>query len=88
MKNLIYILLIFVLFSCENAGTLKQVDQGNNEQIEVYKYYYSDGNYVFVARFKDQQNIVSTTWKEQEGKVTKGNVVIFENDSIQVILKK
>lgn len=83
MKRLIYILLLFVLFSCEDAGTLKQVDQGNNEQIEVYKYYYSDGNYVYVARFKDQSNIVSTTWKEQQG-----NVVIFENDSIQIILKK
>lgn len=90
MKNLIYILLIFVLFSCEDAGTLKKVDQGNNEQIEVYKYYYDDVSYVYIARFKDQANIVSTTWKEQQGKsvVTKGNVVIFENDSIQVILKK
>jgi hypothetical protein len=42
-----------------------------------------------VARFKDTPNVVSTTWSQQQGKarVTKGNVVIFENDSIQVVLK-
>ncbi len=84
-----YVLLAVVLSSCTDAGTLKQVDKGNNEQIEVFKYFYDDGEYVYVARFKDTPNVVSTTWQEQKGKVrvTKGNVVIFENDSIQVVLK-
>jgi hypothetical protein len=85
----VYAMLAVVLSSCTDAGTLKRVDKGNNEQIEVFKYYYDDGDYVYVARFKDTPNVVSTTWSQQQGKarVTKGNVVIFENDSIQVVLK-
>jgi len=85
----LYAMLAVVLSSCTDAGTLKRVDKGNNEQIEVFKYFYDDGEYVYVARFKDTPNVVSTTWSEQQGKtrVTKGNVVIFENDSIQVVLK-
>lgn len=85
----LYAMLAVVLSSCTDAGTLKRVDKGNNEQIEVFKYFYDDGECVYVARFKDTPNVVSTTWSEQQGKirVTKGNVVIFENDSIQVVLK-
>lgn len=85
----LYAMLAVIFTSCEDAGTLKRVDKGNNQQIEVFEYYYDDGDYVYVARFKDTPNVVSTTWSEQQGKtrVTKGNVVIFENDSIQVVLK-
>ena len=85
----LYAMLAVVLSSCTEAGTLKRVDKGNNEQIEVFKYFYDDGSYVYVARFKDTPSVVSTTWSEQHGKtrVTKGNVVIFENDSIQVVFK-
>jgi len=88
-KNAIAAMLAVVLSSCTDAGTLKRVDKGNNEQIEVFEYYYDNGSYVYVARFKDTPNVVSTTWSEQQGKtrVTKGNVVIFENDSIQVLFK-
>ncbi|CAB4577946.1 MAG: hypothetical protein F2563_03575 [Actinobacteria bacterium] len=77
------------LFSCTDAGTLVKVDEGNNDEIEVLKYFYSDGAYVYVARFKDTPNVVSTTWNEVHGKTTVriGNVVIFENDSVQVLLK-
>ena len=84
-----YVMLAVVLSSCIDAGTLERVDKGHNEQIEVFKYFYDDGVYVYVARFKDTPNVVSTTWSEEPGKtrVTKGNVVIFENDSIQVVLK-
>jgi len=99
MKNLnftkktaiaLYAILFIVLSSCTEAGTLERIDKGNNEQIEVFRYYYTDGGYVYVARFKNTPNIVSTTWTEHQRKqrVTKGNVVIFENDSIQVISKK
>jgi len=82
-------LLVVVLSSCEKAGTIERVDKGNNEKIEVFRYYYDDGACVYVARFKDTPNVVSTTWKEQKDdyEVTKGNVVIFENDSIQVVRK-
>lgn len=85
----LYTMLAVVLSSCTDAGTLERVDKGNNEEIEVFKYFYDDGVYVYVARFKDTPNVVSTTWSEQQGKttITKGNVVIFENDSIQVMLK-
>ena len=85
----VYAMLAVVLSSCTDAGTLERVDKGSNEQIEVFKYFYDNGEYVYVARFKDTPNIVSTTWQQQQGKtrVTKGNVVIFENDSIKVVLK-
>ena len=85
----LYTIIAVFLSSCTDAGTLERVDKGNNEQIEVYKYFYDNGEYVYVARFKDTPNVVSTTWSEQQGKtrITKGNVVIFENDSIQVVLK-
>ncbi len=80
-------LLVVVLSSCEKAGKLERIDKGNNEKIEVFKYWYDDAC-VYVARFKDTPNVVSTTWKEQgKCQVTKGNVVIFENDSIQVVRK-
>lgn len=85
-----YVLLVAVLFTgCSNAGTLERIDKGDNEQIEVFKYFYDDNQYVYVARFKDISNVVSTTWQERQAKtrVTRGNVVIFENDSIQVVLK-
>jgi uncharacterized lipoprotein NlpE involved in copper resistance len=95
IKNILGLLAITLLIaSCNNkskeAGTLKNIDMGNNEQIEVYKYYYDDWRYVYVARFKDSPNVVSTTWQERHGKstITQGNVVIYENDSIQVVLKQ
>jgi hypothetical protein len=85
----VYSMLAVVLSSCTDAGTLKRIDKGNNEQIEVFKYFYDDGEFVYVARFKDTTNVITTTWTEQQGKmrITKGNVVIFENDSIKVALK-
>jgi len=46
------VMLAVVLSSCTDAGTLKRVDKGNNEQIEVFEYYYDKGSYVYVARFK------------------------------------
>jgi len=87
---ILYTMLALVLYSCTDSGTLERIDKGNNQQIEVFRYFYDDGRYVYVARFKDTPNVVSTTWSEQHGKqtITKGNVVIFENDSIEVILKK
>jgi len=89
VRAILYITVVAILASCTRAGTLERIDKGNNEQIEVFKYYYNTGDYVYVARFKDTPNIVSTTWRQRNGKVTsvKGNVVIFENDTIQVILK-
>jgi len=85
----LYAMLALVLYSCTDSGTLERVDKGNNQQIEVFRYFYDDGKCVYVARFKDTPNVVSTTWSEQQGKnsITKGNIVIFENDSIQVVLK-
>lgn len=91
MKFLIFlsILLSFFLTSCVDAGTLTNVNKGGNQNIEVFKYYYDDGEYVYIARFKDQPNVVSTTWGELHGKVVvkRSNVVLYENDSIQVVLK-
>lgn len=84
-NNIIYLLIIF-LYSCNEAGTLNKIDKGNNEDIEIYKYYYEYGSYVYITRFKNCPNVVTTTWKEQQGNnlVTKGNILIMENDSINI----
>jgi hypothetical protein len=76
------ILAALLLISCQDAGTLEQIDEGSNQDIEVFRYYYAKGSYVYVARFKNCPNVVSTTWSESSGKgsVTKGNVSIFENE--------
>jgi hypothetical protein len=92
MKKLLFVLLAGVLISCgPDAGTLQSVDQGNNPEIEVFKYYYTEGGYVYVARFKDSRQVVTTTWSNFNP-ATKthdihGNVIIYENDSVQVVLK-
>ena len=79
-KTFIYLLIIF-LYSCNKAGTLQKIDKGNNEEIEIYKYYYDYGSYVYITRFKNCPNVVTTTWLEQQGNnvVTNGNVIIIDN---------
>ena len=79
-KTFIYLLIIF-LDSCNKAGTLQKIDKGNNEEIEIYKYYYDYGSYVYITRFKNCPNVVTTTWIEQQGNnvVTNGNVIIIDN---------
>lgn len=79
--NFIALLLVTVLSSCADAGTLKQIDKGGNENIEVFKYYYDTGEYVYISRFKDNPNVITTTWSEQHGKqvVTEGNITISKD---------
>ena len=89
MKKILLMIPLFLLFACTKGGTLKEVDEGNNPNIEIYEYFYKDGASVFVAKFKESP-VITTTWNERQGKhyVKKHCVTIFENDSIQVILKK
>lgn len=98
MKTLIYVFAITFLVSCTDAGTVTRYQNGTTisekdpqfaEQIEVIRYYYADDASIYIARFKDCPNVVTTTWTEQQGKiqVQKSAVTIFENDSVQVILK-
>lgn len=86
--TVIYLFLYLSLFlsSCNKAGTIHQVNDGNDEEIEIYKYYYEYGSYVYITRFKNCPNVITTTWKELQGNyvTTKGNVLIMENDSINV----
>ena len=89
MKTLKLIPLLFlslILFSCTEAGTIRKLPEPEDSNIEVYRYFYADGCDVLIARFKDEPNIVTT--KRKEGKQTNEQITIFENDSIQVILKK
>jgi len=71
MKKAILILSAFTLFGCDNppAGTVTKISQ--NETIELHKYYYTDGgSYVYVARYKDEPTVSTTTWFEKRGKQT------------------
>ena len=61
---LIVIMMVVLLYSCTEAGTLVRVDVDDNAPIEVYKYFYAKGECLYVARFKDDTTVVSTTWSE------------------------
>ena len=89
MKYILNFILVICLISCEKAGTIVQVDNGRNSNIEVFRYYYQDGSFVYVSRFKNSKNVQTTTWTESDGESTdtRANVVIYENDSIKVIKK-
>ena len=65
---IIGMIIYWMLFSCTPAGTVENLTADPNSDIEVYEYYYSDGNSIYVARFKDQPKVVTTTWVEQHGK--------------------
>jgi hypothetical protein len=90
MKNtLLLILLAGMLGGCtrtQEEGTLEHLNTHPNG-LEVYKYYYEDGNYVFVSKFKGS-NVNTVTWNERHNKhtYTYGNV-IYENDSIVITRK-
>ena len=82
-------IVLLTLSSClPEAGTLEKKDSISNSKVEVYKYFYKDGEYVLIGRFKDTPNIIGTTWVEQQGKFysIKRSITIFENDSTQVKL--
>lgn len=79
MKNLLIFVLSLLIISCDKpAGTLQNVDAGENDSIEVFRYYFKDGEYVYISRFKNQSNVVTTTWNEKQGKqtVVKSNTTI------------
>lgn len=90
MTRILLFISFILILGCVPAGTVEHVNMGDDANIEVIRYYYTDGNYVYISRFKNEPNILTTTWNEPQGKYTirRGNVVIFENDSIQVILKQ
>ncbi len=92
MKKIIIASIIAVIFTaCTPAGTMEMVSPlSDTSNVEVYRYYYDKGCWVYISRFKDQPNIQTTTWTVRHGKTstTMGNVVIYENDSIQIIRKK
>lgn len=68
MKTIISILTLLLLYSCTDigpiSGTLVRISTDENAPIEVYKYYYADGEYVYVARFKADTTVTTTTWSE------------------------
>lgn len=82
-------ILLLTFTSCGKDPGTKECLSTSNESIEVYKYWLTDGNYVYISRLKNQPNVVTTTWRENQGKtkVTKANVVVYENDSIIVYQK-
>lgn len=70
-KTIASIFIASIIFGCDNPpkGTTEKISE--NENIELHKYYYTNGgSYVFVARFKDTPKINTTTWTEQRGKQT------------------
>jgi len=64
MKTIISILTLLLLYSCTDSGTLVRISTDEDAPIEVYKYFYADGEYVYVARFKADTTVTTTTWLE------------------------
>ena len=64
MKTIISILTLLLLYSCTDSGTLVRISTDEDAPIEVYKYFYADGEYVYVARFKADTTVTTTTWSE------------------------
>ena len=73
-KIALFTTLIIGLLGCTSKGTLGKLNTESDPAIEVYKYWYTNGSYVYVARFKDQPNITTTTW--QSGKHQQASVFI------------
>jgi len=67
------IALIFCLTSCtiQPAGTIENVDQKPNDNVQVFRYYFDDGNWVYVAYFKNQPSTQTSTWYEKQGRYTR-----------------
>lgn len=87
---------LFFITACTEAGTKEKVGADYFDDVEIYRYYYDDGDFVYVAKHKSSPDITTTTWRESHGKTstTRGaisidstNTVLYENDSIIVIRK-
>ena len=87
MKKIVTIIIAIAFVSCDRpvSGTIKNIDTSPNDEIQVFRYYYADGEWVYVARFNDQPKTTTTTWTERHGKTTvtkcsvsKGDTIIFE----------
>jgi hypothetical protein len=85
MKTLLILITSILLFSCTPSGTTQQVDTSPNDNIHIIKYFYADGEYVYIARFMDQPEVVSTNWTKthHNGKTTTTeNKVCISNNTI------
>lgn len=104
--SFIALLFILILSSCENPGTTKKFEgfDGKTIQpcvidgdtIDLYKYYYLEGNSIWIAKFRNGKEISSLNYsvgKSNESVILiNGNAfrritgdIICENDSIIVI---
>lgn len=86
MNKLLIVIMISAFFTaCGNPGDTKLVSPVNDSKIEVYRYYLGEGEFVYLARFKDTPNVITTNWRVN--KSIQSAIVIYENDSI-IISKK
>lgn len=88
------VIFLLILSSCDNStsrkgGTLYSVGQDGNRihidndsipNIEVYLYYAADYVPIYVARFKDCPEVVTTNWKRQVGRITKHQTAVTVNE--------
>ena len=84
LKKFICILvLLLTCISCYVPGS-KELISSKEDSIEVYRYYISKDDFIYISRFKSCPNVITVTWDEFQGKTTRkrSNVVIYENDSI------
>lgn len=103
MKNIILLLFVFFLMSCEQAGTTSINLYGEEDKLpqelkgmKVYKVFVDGGNYVRVAVLNNQINSLTypvgksqqtTILSKETGKLVMVSNIISENDSIIVCRK-
>lgn len=88
MKKSLSILLIglmaVIFASCEStpAGMLKSVDR-HSDSIEVYQYFFDDGDWIYVTFYKGQQ-VPTATWTVSHGKTssTYANSMVAIQDTV------
>lgn len=81
MKKIIFLIIIVMFYSCGEAGTIIRIDKGNNENIELYRYYYDETNSVIIARLKNCPCVQTTTYMDGDNQKT---IISFKGDSLSL----
>jgi len=80
-KVLLFASLIFVAASCTDAGTTENVDKGNHSKYNIERYFYEDGECVYIITRKDSLEVTNVNWTVSHGKTTEQvSAVIDENE--------
>lgn len=70
----VLLIFLFLLVGCGTPGQLDNISPDKNSNIEVYRYWIQNDQAIFIARFKDQPEVQTTTWRD--GKTDKATIYV------------